>query len=119
MILLVDDSQAQHSLQVGILTEHGIPESDILRAANGEEALSLARANPVNLVVTDWNMPVMNGLELVRAMRRESMQAPIVMVTSESEQSRFIEALEAGANGYVTKPITRRALLDAIEAYLG
>ena len=119
MILLVDDSKAQHSLQEKILREHGVPESEILKAGNGREALDLARQNSLQLIVADWNMPVMNGLEMVRALRLEDATTPVVMVTSESEQERFLEALEAGANGYVTKPITARALLDAVSSYLG
>ncbi len=119
MILLVDDSAAQHSLQEKILCAHGVPPASILKARNGREALEIARKTQVRLIVVDWNMPEMNGIEMVRALRQEDTTTPVVMVTSESEQARFLEALEAGANGYVTKPITARALLDAVDSYLG
>ncbi|MCE9596665.1 MAG: response regulator [Spirochaetia bacterium] len=118
MILLVDDSRAQHALQEKILTTHGIPAAQIRKASHGEEALNCMRTDCPRLMVLDWNMPGMTGLEIVRKVREENKEIAIVMVTSESDQQRFIEALEAGANGYITKPITSNSLWEAVQPYL-
>jgi two-component system chemotaxis response regulator CheY len=91
---------------------------EVVEASNGQEGLQ--RLDPVDrpkLVMVDWNMPVMNGLDFVRAMRgrREFNQTWIMMVTTEIEMSRMSEALAQGADEYVMKPFTRDVILQKLE----
>jgi two-component system chemotaxis response regulator CheY len=90
---------------------------EVTEAANGQEALEcLAREPEVNLVLCDWNMPVMNGLEFLQAVRADSKYAAtqVVMVTTETETDQMVRALEAGANEYVMKPFTREVLEEKL-----
>lgn len=92
---------------------------EILEAVNGREALRIIAAEtaPVRLVLADWNMPVMNGLEMLKQLRRDPRNASltIVMVTSESDVRQMTTALLAGANEYVMKPFTREILKEKLE----
>jgi two-component system chemotaxis response regulator CheY len=99
-----------------ILTEIGF---DVCEAGNGREALQVIEANKatVTLVLADWNMPEMNGFELLEQLRRDPMLASlkIVMVTTEAEISQMASALQAGANEYVMKPFTKEILRQKLE----
>lgn len=92
---------------------------ETLEAVNGREALRVIAAEtaPVRLVLADWNMPVMNGLEMLRHLRRDPKNASlaVVMVTSESDQAQMTTALLAGANEYVMKPFTHEILKEKLE----
>lgn len=108
--LVVDDSRAMRMIIGRVLKELGF---EVLEAGHGGEALArLAAAPAVSLAVIDWNMPVMNGLELVTAIRTDARRSDlaIVMVTTESESDQMIKALDAGANEYVMKPFTTDTL---------
>ena len=119
-ILIVDDSGVMRRIHKGILLERGIPETDILEAEDGKVALELARSKPVGLFLVDWNMPNLNGLEFVRALR--AMDAyrttPIVMITSEAARYSVVEAIQAGVTNYVVKPIKGNALWEKIGKFL-
>jgi two-component system chemotaxis response regulator CheY len=94
---------------------------DVVEAGDGREALEVLASGPLpDVALVDWNMPVMNGLELVQAVRREpAYQAlRLVMVTTESESTNVLAALEAGAEEYLFKPFTPEAVLDKL-ALLG
>lgn len=114
--LIVDDSSAVRMLLARSLREFGY---EILEAVNGREALRIIAAEtaPVRLVLADWNMPVMNGLEMLKQLRRDPRNASltIVMVTSESDVRQMTTALLAGANEYVMKPFTREILKEKLE----
>jgi two-component system chemotaxis response regulator CheY len=105
--LVVDDSRAMRSILCKILVKLGF---EVVQAGDGKEALAvLAReSSPVELVLSDWNMPEMNGLEFVKAMRAEPRYAavPVVMVTTETHIEQMVIALDAGANEYIMKPFT-------------
>jgi two-component system chemotaxis response regulator CheY len=112
--LVVDDSRAIRAVLRKMLTEIGF---DVLEAGHGGEALiCLKNAPPVDLVLVDWNMPEMNGLELVTALRgnRAYDAMRVMMVTTETEMENMSRALEAGANEYLMKPFTRDALQDKL-----
>jgi two-component system chemotaxis response regulator CheY len=97
-----------------MLTEIGFT---VAEASHGREALTHLQANAdMDVVLVDWNMPEMNGLELVQAVRKEDRfkKIPLMMVTTETEMSQMVRALEAGAQEYVMKPFTK----DVIEAKL-
>lgn len=111
--LIVDDSRAMRSIVSRIVKQLGY---EITEATDGKDALGrLAEAKP-DLILVDWNMPEMNGLEFVRAVRSDPGHAAmrIVMVTTESEIVRVQEALESGADEYLMKPFTKEALIEKL-----
>ena len=113
--LVIDDSRAVRSIIREILKGFGF---DVVEAANGREALDrLREMDHADLALVDWNMPEMNGLEFVRAVRAESIydDMPMMMVTTESDMTNMILALESDANEYVMKPFTRDVLREKIE----
>ncbi len=116
--LVVDDSRAMRMIVSRVLRGLG---AEVVEAADGQEALAVLAAGPVpDVALVDWNMPVMNGLELITAVRRDPGYASmrVVMVTTESESSQVVRALEAGAEEYIFKPFTPEAVVDKL-AMLG
>jgi two-component system, chemotaxis family, chemotaxis protein CheY len=119
--LVIDDSRTVRIIIGQILRELGM---DVLEAGNGSEALEQIKHNPdVDLMLVDWNMPEMNGIDFVRAVRSQRAFDParILMVTSEAQSDRVTEAINAGANEYLMKPfskdvlIAKLCLLDVIQ----
>lgn len=111
--VIVDDSRALRMILARIIRELGY---EVGEAGNGREALNVI-GNDVNLILTDWNMPEMNGLELVKQLRQNPAlsSVPIVMVTTETEVPQMAAALEAGANEYVMKPFTKDILIEKLQ----
>ncbi len=110
--MLVDDSSTMRKIQRRTLERLGF--TDIIEAEDGDEALRLLPdANP-DILITDWNMPNVNGLELVRQIRQTDQKLPIIMVTTEAEKNRVIEAIKAGISDYLIKPFTGEALASKI-----
>jgi two-component system chemotaxis response regulator CheY len=114
--LVVDDSRAVRMILAKTLKELGF---EVREAANGREALEVIEAEKtaVSLVLVDWNMPEVNGFELLQQLRRKPELASlvVVMVTTETELDRMAAALEAGANEYVMKPFTRDILVEKLQ----
>ena len=109
--LVIDDSRTVRIIVRSILTELGL---EVVEAANGREGLDrLHNTDDVRLILVDWNMPEMNGLEFVQAVRTDRSYDPvrIMMVTTETEQEQVIRALKAGANEYLMKPFTKDVLV--------
>ena len=109
--LVIDDSRTVRTIIRKILTEVGL---EVVEAGNGREGLDqLQRISDVDLILIDWNMPEMNGLEFVIAVRSDRAfdAVRIMMVTTETEQGQVIRALEAGANEYLMKPFTKDVLV--------
>lgn len=112
-ILLVDDSRTIRNIQKNTLKTLG--HTDITEAADGIEALAcLAKERP-DLMLVDWNMPNMDGITLIKKVRETDKALPIIMVTTEAEKSRVLEAVKAGVNNYVVKPFTAETLSEKIE----
>lgn len=111
-ILLVDDSRTIRNIQKNTLKAIG--HEDVLEAADGVEAIASLKENQVDLMLVDWNMPNMNGITLIRKVRETNKTLPIIMVTTEAERTRVIEAITAGVNNYVVKPFTADTLSDKI-----
>jgi two-component system, chemotaxis family, chemotaxis protein CheY len=108
--IVVDDSRATRMILRRLLNEL---EFEVVEAGDGQQALDvLAEVGPVDLALVDWNMPVMDGITFVRALRRDPAQdgCKVVMVTTESDVDRVVEALEAGANEYAMKPFDREVI---------
>src|SRR5580704_9786487 len=114
--LVVDDSRAVRMILAKTLRELGY---EVLEAANGREALEVIEVEKtaVTLVLADWNMPEIDGLELLKRLRRkpELSSLVVVMVTTETELGHMTAALEAGANEYIMKPFTRDILVEKLE----
>jgi two-component system chemotaxis response regulator CheY len=114
--LVVDDSKAIRMILGKTLKELGY---EVREAANGKDALAVMQAerNAVSLVLADWNMPEMNGLELLKHLRQQPELASlvVVMVTTETEMEHMAAALEAGANEYVMKPFTKDILVNKLQ----
>ena len=114
--LVVDDSRTIRTILAKTLREIGF---EVLEAANGREALEVIEAEKtaVSLILLDWDMPEMNGLELLKRLRQapEFSSMVVVMVTAQTELDHIGEALDAGANEYVMKPFTKDILVGKIE----
>jgi two-component system chemotaxis response regulator CheY len=114
--LVVDDSRAVRMILARTLKELGF---EVREAANGREALDVIEAekSAVSLALVDWNMPEVNGFELLLQLRRkpELDSLVVVMVTIETELDRMAAALEAGANEYVMKPFTKEILVEKLQ----
>jgi two-component system chemotaxis response regulator CheY len=117
--IIIDDSRSMRMILKRIVTKIGF---DTIEAGDGQEALDVLAGmdEPPQLALIDWNMPNMNGLDFVKAARREPRYGDmtLVMVTTESEQSQIVRALAAGAHEYVIKPFTEEAMIDKL-ALLG
>ncbi|EKP0498158.1 response regulator [Campylobacter jejuni] len=120
-LLVVDDSSTMRRIIKNTLTRLG--HDDVLEAEHGVEAWDLLTKNEdVKVLITDWNMPEMNGLELVKKVRAEKKyeDMPIIMVTTEGGKAEVITALKAGVNNYiVVKPFTPQVLKEKLEDVLG
>lgn len=114
-VLLVDDSVTMRRIQKTQIGSLGI--TDIIEAGDGQEALGKLKGNmPVDLVLLDWNMPVMDGITFLKTVRADDTfkNVKIIMCTSESEKTRVVEALKSGANNYIIKPFTPEALKEKL-----
>lgn len=119
-LLVVDDSSTMRRIIKNTLSRLGF--NDVLEAEHGVEAWQIMDKTPdINVLITDWNMPEMNGLELVRKVRAEKKydSMPIIMVTTEGGKTEVITALKAGVNNYIVKPFTPQVLKEKLEDVLG
>jgi len=114
-VLVVDDMSTMRRILKNVLKQIGF--SDLIEAENGQDALTKLKAGEFGLVVSDWNMPVMQGIELLRAVRAdpELKHLPFLMVTAEAQKENIIEAVQAGVSNYVVKPFTAEALQEKLE----
>ena len=117
--LVVEDSIGMRKLVVAMLNKLGYEE--VLEAQHGGEAWSILRTHRVDLLLTDWNMPIMTGLELIGKLRKlpEHDQTTILVFTSRSAKEDVVAAVKAGVDGYITKPFTPRQLADRLRAIVG
>lgn len=116
--LVVDDSPTMRRIVINALKTFGY--SEFVEAGDGQEALAKLASEPVDFVITDWNMPVMNGLDLTKTIRSTPnlSHLPILMVTTRGLKQDIIEALKAKVNNYVVKPFTPQVLKEKIDAVL-
>lgn len=111
--LVVDDSEVMRKVLVGALARAGI--TDVDQAADGVEALDKIGKTKYTLVLLDWYMPNKLGIDAVKEIRASGNKVPIIMVTTEAEKTRVIEALKAGANNYIIKPFEPAAIVAKIK----
>ena len=112
-VLIVDDSSVMRKIVTRGLRQAGFAIDEILEAGDGVQGLSVAANNQVDLILSDWNMPNMDGLTFVKELRKTS-QTPIVMVTTEGGESKVAEAVASGANGHIKKPFTPETLKNTL-----
>jgi two-component system chemotaxis response regulator CheY len=117
-ILLVDDSGTMRAIQKRCLFKLGVAPDDIVEAENGQVALEEFGKGSFDIVLTDQNMPLMDGLAFVKGVRETNKDLPIVMITTESERSRVIVAIEAGVSDYLVKPFTADDLSVKLRKWL-
>ena len=114
-ILIVDDFSTMRRIIKNLLRDLGF--TNTAEADDGTTALPMLQSGSFDFLVTDWNMPGMSGIDLLRAVRADDRlkQLPVLMVTAEAKRDQIIEAAQAGVNGYVVKPFTAQALKEKIE----
>ncbi len=115
-ILVVDDSSTMRRIIINTLNKIGY--SDYAEAANGREGVEKLAAVPIDMIITDWNMPEMSGVEFIRAVRAndQTKHLPVIMVTTNAAQEDIVQALDAGVNNYVVKPFTPDTIKERIQA---
>lgn len=114
-ILIVDDFSTMRRIIKNLLRDLGF--TNTAEADDGATALPMLKSGGFDFLVTDWNMPIMSGLDLLREVRADDKlkHLPVLMVTAEAKRDQIIAAAQAGVNGYVVKPFTAQALKDKIE----
>lgn len=117
-ILVVDDSRAMRMIVVRTLHLAGYEEHEIVQASNGREAVEVIGQAPPDLVLCDWNMPEMSGLELLMALRNAGWEVPFGFVTSEAAPQMREQALAAGAMCLIAKPFTPEDFQEALDPVL-
>jgi len=118
-LLIVDDSLAIRKILQRTLRQAELPLGTVYEAGDGSEALDILQKHPVNLVLTDINMPNMNGLQLLQQIKaNQAWQAlPVILITTEGGQSTVLEAVQMGAAGYVRKPFTAEQIKAKLQTY--
>ncbi len=120
-ILIVDDSSVMRKIVGRSLRQAGVEVQQLLEASNGSEALTVAKENPLDLILSDINMPLMDGLEFVRQLRciEAAQNIPVIMITTEAGEAHVVQALSCGASGYIRKPFTPEQIKERIIPLLG
>ncbi|HUN26950.1 MAG TPA: chemotaxis response regulator CheY [Steroidobacteraceae bacterium] len=116
--LVVDDFSTMRRIIKNLL--HDLGYQNVAEADDGKTALPILQAGDIDFLITDWNMPVMQGLELLKAVRADAKLAklPVLMLTAEAKREQIIEAAQAGVNGYVIKPFTAETLKEKLDKIL-
>jgi two-component system chemotaxis response regulator CheY len=111
-IMVVDDMSTMRRIVKNILKQIGF--SNVDEAENGQEALEKLKADTFGFIVSDWNMPVMTGIDMLRAIRSDEAlkHIPVLMVTAEAKKENIVEAVQAGVNNYIVKPFTAESLQE-------
>ncbi|MBU0640970.1 MAG: response regulator [Planctomycetes bacterium] len=114
--LVVDDSLTIRRIVIKALNLVGI--KDATEAGDGAEAVSAVNDNDFDVILLDWNMPKMSGIDTLIAIRQAGKKTPVIMVTTEAEKSRVIEAIKSGANEYLIKPFSPDQLAEKVKSVL-
>ncbi len=119
--LVVDDSEVMRKVIKKVIRMSGVEIGDVIEAENGKEALDVLDDNWVDIVVSDINMPEMDGYELIQSMRMDDALAgiPVIVISTEARQEKIDEIMAAGANGFLTKPFKPEDIRDLVCETLG
>ena len=114
-VMVVDDFATMRRIVKGVLKNLGF--NNIIEAENGKDAFNELKKEPVGLIVSDWNMPNMTGLELLKAVRgdKDLKDTPFIMVTAEGQKENVVEAVKAGVSNYIIKPFTPETFREKVE----
>ena len=115
-VLVADDSGVMRKIVIRSLNSFGV--TDVVEAADGNEALAIMQKQEFDLVLTDWNMPGKTGIEVLKAIRATGSKIPVVLVTTEAEKSRVMEAIQAGVSEYVLKPFDAAMLQAKLSKFI-
>lgn len=120
-VLIVDDSATVRAVIAKCLKLAQVPLNELHQAENGEEALKVLKAQPIDLVFSDINMPVMGGVEMINLMRQdeELLLTPVIVVSTESSETRIAELNKTGIQGFIHKPFTPESLRNAVDETMG
>jgi two-component system chemotaxis response regulator CheY len=120
-ILIVDDSKTIRSVIKKTLDIAGVPVGDLYEAENGKEALDVMNSNWIDLIFADINMPVMNGIEMVKKMSEDNTleKTPVIIVSTEGSKTRIDDLLELGVRAYLRKPINPVDLRNIVREVMG
>ncbi len=119
-VLIVDDSSVMRKIVERALRQAGLDIGEVVEASNGAEALAEVQKGSLDLILSDINMPVMGGLEFLKTMAgvEAAKGVPVVMITTEGSEARVVEALSAGARGYLRKPFTPEQVKERVTPLL-
>ncbi|MGN6088800.1 MAG: response regulator [Actinomycetes bacterium] len=118
-IVVADDSRVMRQIVIRTLRQAGYSGHDVVEAEHGRQALELVQSEQPDLVLSDWNMPEMTGIELLRTLRASGSQVPFGFVTSEGSSDMRAQAESAGAMFLIAKPFTADAFADVLDPVLG
>lgn len=111
--LVVDDSAVMRKIVISALAKMDV--TDVVQAGDGKQAVAAAMTDPVDVILMDWNMPNLSGLEALKLIRASGSKTPVIMVTTEAERSRVIDAIKAGASNYIVKPFKPETLVAKVQ----
>jgi two-component system chemotaxis response regulator CheY len=114
-VLVADDSNTMRKVILRNLQAVGVPSA--VEVADGNEAVETFIPGHFDLVLTDWNMPGKSGLEVIKEIRAKDANVPIIMITTEAEKGRVVQALQAGVSDYLVKPFTPETLREKLEKH--
>jgi len=114
-VLIADDSSTMRKILLRSLGAIGV--TDVTEAADGNEALAAFAAARFDMVLTDWNMPGKSGLEVLQTIRATNKTVPVIMVTTEADKSRVLEAIRSGVSDYLVKPFTAEMLREKLQKH--
>ena len=119
-VLIIDDSAVMRKIIQRNIQQSGLLVDEFFEAGDGREGLEKVTSNNIDLILCDWNMPNMTGIDFVKAVRVSGQKSniPIVMVTTEGGEAKIEEAKNSGANGYLTKPFTPDQLKSKLGNFL-
>jgi two-component system, chemotaxis family, chemotaxis protein CheY len=114
-VLVADDSGTMRAIIVRSLNSLGV--SDVVQAEDGSKAVELFQPGVFDLVLTDWNMPGKTGLEVIQEIRKVDADVPVIMITTESDKARVMQAIQSGVSDFVVKPFDSKVLREKLTKY--
>ncbi len=119
-VLIVDDSATMRKIVKRKITEVGFTVDEFFEAGDGKQALEVVFNNSVDLILLDWNMPIMNGLEFAQSLKSLDLpeKIPVIMITTEGSPEKITEASTNGVDGFLLKPVTTESISDGLKNYL-